>query len=71
MTNEKKISKIVFGVLMLSMFSLVFGPKLYAQFARQTGANGWGYGYGYGYGYGGGAYYPWGAAAGAVAMAPC
>jgi len=54
MTNEKKISKLIFGILMFAIFSLVFGPKLYAQFARQTGSTGWGYGYGYGYGYGGG-----------------
>ncbi|MEI7451818.1 MAG: hypothetical protein WCK37_01290 [Candidatus Falkowbacteria bacterium] len=54
MSGEKNVSKFIFGVLMLVVFSLVFGPKLYAQFARQTGAEGWGYGYGYGYGYGGG-----------------
>ncbi|MFA5184146.1 MAG: hypothetical protein WC456_01320 [Patescibacteria group bacterium] len=52
--SEKRLAGAVFGFLAIAAFALVFGPNIYAQFARQTGSTGWGYGYGYGYGYGGG-----------------
>lgn len=52
--SESKLAKLIFGVFVVGIFALVFGPNIYAQFARQTGDAGWGYGYGYGYGYGSG-----------------
>jgi len=52
--SEKRLAGVIFGVVALAAFSFVFGPNIYAQFARQTGNPGWGYGYGYGYGYGSG-----------------
>lgn len=52
--SEKKLSKAIFSLLVIATFGLIFGPTVFAQFARQDGAAGWGYGYGYGYGYGGG-----------------
>jgi hypothetical protein len=51
---EKKLSGIISGFLLMAVLALIFGPGVYAQFARQTGDTGWGYGYGYGYGFGGG-----------------
>lgn len=53
-SSEKKLAGVILGVLAIVAFGFVFGPNIYAQFARQTGDTGWGYGYGYGYGYGGG-----------------
>lgn len=50
--SEKKLSGAIFGFLVIAAFGLIFGPNIYAQFARQTGSTGWGNGYGYGYGYG-------------------
>ncbi|MFA5155459.1 MAG: hypothetical protein WC453_03415 [Patescibacteria group bacterium] len=52
--SEKKMAAAIFSFLAVAAFAFVFGPNIYAQFARQTGSTGWGYGYGYGYGYGGG-----------------
>ena len=52
--SEKRLAGAIFGIVALVAFSFVFGPNIYAQFARQTGNPGWGYGYGYGYGYGNG-----------------
>jgi len=52
--SEKKLAGLIFGFMAIAAFSFIFGPNIYAQFARQTGDAGWGYGYGYGYGYGGG-----------------
>ena len=52
--SEKRLAGAIFGILALAAFSFIFGPNIYAQFARQDGAAGWGYGYGYGYGYGSG-----------------
>jgi len=54
MFSEKRLAGVIFGVVALAAFSFIFGPNIYAQFARQTGNPGWGYGYGYGYGYGSG-----------------
>ena len=48
--SGKGLAKIVFSFLIIGIFSLVFGPNIYAQFLRQTGSVGWGYGYGYGHG---------------------
>jgi len=50
------LSKAIFGLLVIGALSFVFGPNIYAQFARQDGPSGWGYGNGYGYGYGNGVY---------------
>jgi hypothetical protein len=50
--SEKKLAGAIFGFLAITAFSLVFGPNIYAQFARQDNTTGWGNGYGYGYGYG-------------------
>ncbi|MFA6537675.1 MAG: hypothetical protein WCT18_04755 [Patescibacteria group bacterium] len=50
-SSEQKLAKVLFSVLVVCAFGFVFGPNLYAQFARQDGGTGWGYGYGYGYGY--------------------
>jgi|GEM_PF-1422392 len=52
--SEKRLAGAIFGIVALTAFSFIFGPNIYAQFARQTGNTGWGYGYGYGYGYGSG-----------------
>ncbi len=52
--SEKKLAGAIFGFLAVAAFAFIFGPNIYAQFARQDGSSGWGYGYGYGYGYGGG-----------------
>lgn len=52
--EEKRLSKTIFGLLVVAALAFIFGPNVYAQFARQDGAAGWGYGYGYGYGYGSG-----------------
>jgi len=52
--SEKRLAGAIFGIVALVAFSFVFGPNIYAQFARQTGNPGWGYGYGYGYGFGSG-----------------
>ncbi|MFA6919330.1 MAG: hypothetical protein WC244_04475, partial [Patescibacteria group bacterium] len=49
-SKEERVAKIIVTSLLLAVFALVFGPGVYAQFARQTGSTGWGYGYGYGYG---------------------
>ncbi|MDP2944306.1 MAG: YDG domain-containing protein [bacterium] len=49
--SEKKLSRAIFGFLIIAAFAFIFGPNIYAQFTRETGdAVGWGYGYGYGYG---------------------
>ena len=53
--NEKSISKFIFTILAAVVFSLIFGPSVYAQFMRQTGSSGYGFGYGFGYGSGYGA----------------
>ncbi len=49
----------IFSVIVSLVFAAVFGPAVFAQFARQTGPVGWedgfGYGYGFGYGWDGGA----------------
>ncbi len=51
--KEKKLSKIIFGALIIGAFTLIFGPNIYAQFTRVGGGvSGYGYDYGYGYGYG-------------------
>jgi len=50
--SEKRLAGAIFGILAVTALSFVFGPNIYAQFARQTGSTGWGYGYGYGYGKG-------------------
>jgi len=50
-SSEEKLAKVIFSVLIICAFGFVFGPNIYAQFARQDGDEGWGYGYGYGYGY--------------------
>ena len=52
--SEKRLGGAIFGVLIIVALAFVFGPNLYAQFARQDGPTGWGYGNGYGYGYGSG-----------------
>jgi hypothetical protein len=54
LSQEKKVSRAVFTVLMVAVFSFVFGPSAYAQFMRFSGNAGWttGNGYGYGDGYG-------------------
>jgi len=50
--SEKKLSRAIFGFLIIAAFAFIFGPNIYAQFTRETGdAIGWGYGYGYGYGF--------------------
>jgi hypothetical protein len=50
--SEQRLAGAIFGFLAVAAFAFIFGPNIYAQFARQTGAAGWGYGSGYGYGYG-------------------
>ena len=45
-------SQILAVILALAASLIIFGPVVFAQFARQTGELGWGYGYGYGYGFG-------------------
>ena len=51
--SESIVSRIVFGAILLVIFTMVFGSTIYAEFARQnTSVVGWGNGYGYGYGYG-------------------
>ncbi len=49
-----KVSRLIFGLFLAVIFSVVFGSSVYGHFVRQTGPVGWytGYGYGYGYGYG-------------------
>ena len=58
--SESIVSRIVFGAILLVVFSLVFGSNIYAEFARVDGGSGWatgnGYGYGYGFGFDGGTF---------------
>ena len=42
--KEGNISKIIFGAMMVVVFSLVFGPSVLAQFNRVTVGTGYGYG---------------------------
>lgn len=65
--SDSAVSKVIFGVILLVVFSLVFGPTLYASFVGtagdvdvfeyQSGYDGSVIGLGYGYGYGGNAVY--------------
>jgi len=61
LNNEKKVSKLIFGVLMVGLAVLVAGNGAFAYFQRTASDSnfeyGYGYGsdYGYGYGYGYGA----------------
>lgn len=51
--SEKKLSGAIFGFLIIAAFAFIFGPNIYAQFARNDGGTtGYGYGYGYGSDYG-------------------
>ena len=50
--NERNTSKLIFTILVLTVFGFIFGPSVYAQFLRQDGTQGWGYGNGFGYGVG-------------------
>ena len=50
--KPQNISRALVGVFLLTIFSLVFGQTIYAQFDRTTGDVGWGYGNGFGYGSG-------------------
>jgi len=50
--TDTKISSVGFVAVAVFVFAVIFGPAIYAEFARQTGNPGWGNGYGYGFGYG-------------------
>ena len=49
---ESRLSRAVICALAVGLFTIIFGPSVLAQFARQTGPVGWGQGYGHGYGIG-------------------
>jgi len=50
--QDSKLSKFIFGGILLVIFSLTFGSTIFAQFTRTDGPAGWSWGNGYGYGYG-------------------
>ena len=52
LSSERKISKAIFFLILLAVFTTVFGSTIYAEFARVGGPTQWGTGFGYGFGYG-------------------
>lgn len=52
--QERNISKFIFAIFAIAIFSLIFGKAIYAEFIRTSGPPGvdWGNGYGFGSGYG-------------------
>lgn len=70
-SREANVSKFVFSLVIIGVFSLVFGQAVYANFVRTEnsgapkGTDGLGFAYGYGFGTG----YGWGYGYGTVALA--
>ena len=50
--KDGNLSKMIFGALIVAVFSFIFGPAVFAQFYLNTTSTGFGSGFGYGYGYG-------------------
>jgi|GEM_PF-1549422 len=50
--EPNRVSKLIVGIFLFVVFSLVFGQTILAQFQRSDSPGGWGWGYGYGYGQG-------------------
>lgn len=53
-SQDKNVSKFIFAIFAIAIFSFIFGRSIYAEFIRTSGPAGvdWGYGYGFGNGYG-------------------
>lgn len=61
LNSEQKVSKLIFGVLMIGLAVLVAGNGAFAYFQRTASDSNFEYGYGYGTGYGYGYGYGYGA----------